>query len=568
MATTTSATSTPAATTQTAATTTTNYNYSASTEDIDWNALVEVAVAAKQTRAVTIDRKIDANEASIAAYDEMQSLLQGVVDAASSIRGSDNSLIEKDGIFSQRAAYLTSVGNVNAEAAVVVTAEPDATITTYDLKILQLATAQKIASADVADNLTDLGFNGTFNIGLDTVEPVEVTIEEDMTLDEIAEAINIASEKSGVSATVVKVTESSYKLILSGNETGQNISMTAVSGDDIAEELGLTDSNGIFVNELQASQASIINLDGVEITRSTNQIDDLIDGVAFSIYQETGEANSVAVEISNDLGAIKQTVTDVVEAYNAYREWAITQQAVTAGGNASDEAVLFADSTLRSANTAIADALSTVIDKESMAFLGLSYDTSNMLVLDETELNDALLSDLDIVEDILTFKMDASSTDIAILNRPANMPEDLKLDITVDNDGNLASASVDGDSSLFTISDSRIQGAEGSIYEGITFVFTGNKSQSIDMTFSSGIAEKLYSAIDIYSNEEGGLLEGLMSSLTDTNDDLLEDSTEIKSRAESYRSTLAARYSRYQAAIAEAESTLSYLEALLNTGND
>ncbi|MBD8891320.1 flagellar filament capping protein FliD [Roseibium litorale] len=559
---------TTTSTTSSTTTTSTSYSYSTSSSDTDWDALIEVAVAAKETRADSIDLKIEDNEATIAAYEEMQSLLQDIVSAAETIRGTADSLTANDDIFSTRAAYLTAVGDVDAESAVVVTAEADATITTYDLQILQLASAQKVAGTAVEDKTAELGLSGTFSIQLENAEAVDIEISEDMTLAEIAEAINLQSDTSGVSATVLEVSEGSFRLILSADETGQEIVLTDVSGDDVTGSLGLTDEDGSFTSELQEAQSAIITLDGIEITRTTNTIDDLIDGVTFNLYQETGEDNSISVEISNDLTSIKSAITALVDAYNAYREWAVTQQATSSAGGASDDAVLFGDSTLRAVNTAIADALSTVIDTDSMALLGLTYDESNYLVLDETTLNEALLEDVEAIEDLLAFQMTSTSTDIALLNRSSNMPESLSLDIEVDDEGNITSVSVDGDSSLFTISGSRINGAEGSIYEGITFVFTGDESQSVDLSFSSGIVEKLYSTIESYSNSDDGILEDMMTSLTETNEDLQEDADDIRSRAETYRDTLAARYAAYQVAIEEAESTLDYLEALLNSGSD
>lgn len=356
-------------------TTASSYTYSSST-DIDWSALVEVAVAAKTAPADAIDVKIAANEVKIAAYEEMQSLLQAITSAADAMRGTTNSIVTKDDVFSLREAYLTSSSSsVTASSAVVVTAENGAQTGTYDLQILQLATTQKVASSDFSSRSSDLELSGTFSIGLEGMESVEITVTEDMSLSEIASAINAESATTGVQASVVKVTESTYRLVLSGTETGKEISLESISGDDIGQALGLTDSDGAFASEIQAAKQAIISLDGIEITRSTNTIDDVLDGISFTIYQTTGSDATISVEIANDLTSIKDAIVALVDAYNAYREWALTQQAVSSSGGASADATLFGDSTLRSANNAVASALSTMIDSSSMALLGLSYDT-------------------------------------------------------------------------------------------------------------------------------------------------------------------------------------------------
>ena len=409
---------------------------------------------------------------------------------------------------------------------------------------------------------------GSLTIGLEDGEAVEFDITEDMTLAEIASTINDQSETTGVQATVLKVSDDTYQLILSGTETGQEIVMTAGDGTDIAQALGITDENGDYANEIQAAQDAIITLDGITITRSSNTIDDVLDGVTFNLYRETGEDASISVEVSSDVSTIKEAIIALVDAYNAYREWALTQQEVSSAGTASDDATLFADGTLRSTNSSIADDLSTIIDSESMAFLGLSYDENNYLEYDESTLNSALLDDLDMVESLLTFQMGRDSSDISLLRRNTSMPSELSLDITVDENGDITEVSVNGDTTLFTVDGARIIGAEGTEYEGITFVFTGDESQTVDLTFTSGIAENLFVTTDTVADEDDSTLTDLIEGLTETNEDLEEKADDIRDRAETYEEMLTERYAAYQAAIEEAESSLDYIEAILNLGND
>jgi len=567
-----SVTDTSSSTTTT--TTTTVYTASANADaDVDWDALIEVAVLEKEAPADSIEIKMLENEAEIAAYEEMQTLLQDFLSALDTIRGTDNSLTDADDVFSLRDAYLTGYGGVDAESAVVVTADDGIDVATYELQVLQLATSQKVAGDVFEDNASELGISGTFTLELDGAEyedgesAVEIDITDDMSLDDIAEEINIYSDDSGVKASVIRISDTEYKLVLSAAETGQDIVLTSVSGDDVGQALGLTDEDGAFTNELQASQDAIISVDGVEVTRDSNVIDDVIDGVTFSIYQETGDDGYISVEISSSLTSVQDAVYALVDAYNAYREWALTQQEVASGGGAADDATLFGDSILRSANADIAQGLSTVIDEASMALLGLSYDSSNYLVVDDEELADALLTNLDAIEDLLMFQMDSSSSDLALLARNDAMPDELSLDIEVDGDGNVTSVLADGEAGLFEVSGSRIVGVEGTAYEGISFVFTGSESQTVDMTFTSGMVEKLYNSVEHYADSSDGLLTDVITDLTEQNADYQEEYDSIISDAEDYRDYLTTLYASYQAAIEQAESDLSYIEALLDSGD-
>ena len=49
------------------------------------------------------------------------------------------------------------------------------------------------------------------------------------------------------------------------------------SGDDILNKLGVTDSSGAFTDVLQTSQSANFTLDGIEMTRDTNDITDVLE---------------------------------------------------------------------------------------------------------------------------------------------------------------------------------------------------------------------------------------------------------------------------------------------------
>nr|WP_321454735.1 flagellar filament capping protein FliD [uncultured Cohaesibacter sp.] len=550
-----------------------------SNSDIDWDALIEAAVLQKQLPADRIEAKMTQNETEIDAYSSMQDLLGDLLDSVEQITGVSESLTQKDDVFSSREAYLTGLGGADAENSLVVTAEAGVAIQTYELTIDQLATAQKVASETQESKYDALGYTGTFSLAMagadiptnddgdEDATLLQVEIDETMSLAEVADEINTKTGYTGVTATVVAVNDSDYRLVLTGG-TGADIEMTTVEGDDIGQALGLTDTDGSYKNELQSSQVAIFSVDGVEVTRDSNTIDDVVEGVTFSLYQTTGTGESIAVEIGQSLSNIKDAVVSLVDSYNAYREWAISQQEIDASGSVSSDAVLFGDNLLRSANTDVASALSSVIDSNSMSLLGLSYDENNYLELDEDELNDALLNDVDEIEDVLNFQYETSSSSLAVLRRNSNMPSELELNITVDADGNLASVTADGKSDLFEVDGSRIVGVAGSEYEGITFVYTGSEDATITFTSTAGIAEQLFQTLNKYTDEDDGLLTDKIATLTEQNEDYETEYNDFMDTVDAYEERLTTLYASYQAAIEAAQSSLDYLEAILNTGDN
>jgi flagellar hook-associated protein 2 len=551
--------------TSSSSTTVTTASSYASTDvtSVDWDGLIEELYNAKLAKADTYETKITTNEAKISAYEEAASLLTDLQDASDALRAATDSSGSDSDVFLTRTAYLTGVGGVTASDVVSVTADSGADTGTYSLTVQQLATAQKVASTSQTSSTTDLSLSGSFSIGIDGGTSVDIDVTEDMSLAELASAINEQTSTTGVKATVLKVSSTSYELVLSTSDTGETITVTDTDG--VLQSLGVIDEDGAFADEIQASQQAIFTLDGVTVTRSSNTVDDLVDGLTFYLYSTTGDGESVSVEIEQDLSSVKDAVVAFVDAYNAYRDWALTQQETSTGGGASSDAVLFGDSTIRGINQQIASALSFSFDEASLSALGLSYDENNNLEYDEDTLNEVLLSDPELVQTFFSYTFESSSTDLGILYRGSNAPSSFTLDITVDEDGLVTGVTADGVSGLFTISSTGhgITGVEGTVYEGYTFVFTGDESQTVTVTQAAGVAEQIYNLVDVATNSDDGTLVTLVSNLTEKNDDYQDQIDRIEDRAASYKTNLTARYAKLQANISVAQSTLSYLEALL-----
>ncbi|ALK08088.1 flagellar filament capping protein FliD [Blastochloris viridis] len=542
----------------------TSSTYSSSALNSDWSALIEEVVAAKLVPADTLETKITKNDTKISAYEELQSLLSDISDAAYVMSAPSGYLAKSDDIFNSRTSYLSTTGSYDAGDVLGVAVDSSTDLGTYDIQIQQVATAHKVSSKTVTSKDDDLGYTGTFTLGVEGGTAVTIDVSSTTSLSELATAINASTSTSGVKATVLKVSDSSYQLVLTASDTGKAITASTASGDDVLGGLEILDSSGDFKTVLQEAKDAIISIDGVTITRDSNTISDALSGVTLYLYGTTTTGTSIAVEVGTDLTSIADTIQSLVDAYNAYREFVITQQATAAGGGAAESAVLFGDSTLRQVNSDIMDALNTMIDDNTMALLGLSFDSSNNLVLDTTTLQDALLENLDEVKALLTFSFESSSSELGILARGSSAPSSFTLDITVDGSGNVTSASVGGDSSLFTISGTSIKGATGTAYEGFTFLFLGDASESINVTLGYGLADKLNNAVTTASEDS---IQTVIDNLTEKNSDYEDDISTIEDRAEALRERLTARYAKYQAAIAQAESTLAYLKAMLDASS-
>nr|WP_041748081.1 flagellar filament capping protein FliD [Bradyrhizobium cosmicum] len=531
---------------------------------IDWTALIQSAVDAKTAQADTISTTITNNEAKISAYQTLQTDLKTLSSGLASLSTAVvNSL--STSAFATRAASISSTGDVSASSALSMTLKSGAAIGDHTLTISQLATAQKVSGASQSSQTDELGYSGTFSIGLEGGSTSDVTITSTMSLQDIVDTINAQTSTTNVQASIVQVSSTSFQMVLTGTEDAADITYSSTSGDDILNKLGVTDSSGSFTDELQAAQAAEFTLDGIAMTRDTNDITDVLSGVTFSLLQETPDGATLNISIETDTSQIQTTLETFVTNYNAFRDEVIAQQKTATDGTADSSAVLFGDGTMRNIMDALQNALNSTVGGLTMADLGLSFNESNELELDTSTLSDILSTNLSGVTKLLSAQTTTSSSQLSVVNTGTS-PQSFTLDLAVDSDGNLTSASVGGDSSLFTVSGTTIIGASGSIYAGMAFTYSGSTSQSIAVTSTSGIATQLYRLAKDYSSSSG-VLQTQITSLTTRDDELQQKVDDINSAASTLQSQLETQYAKYQAAIESANSTLNYLKALLNSSS-
>lgn len=548
-----------ATTSSVSSTSTTSYSQERSGLSVD--AVVEVAVAARTAKADSIDTRITENETKISAYEQTQTLLQDLSDALEILSDASNS----DNVFEQRISTITADSTTDATTLLSATIDDGVEVGTHTVEIVQLATAHRLGGTEQSSRTTELGLGGTLTLGTAETGTVDISITDDMSLEEIRDIINNNTDSTGVKSSIIAVSSNEYMLVLTGVETNQQIS---ISGD-MAETLGFVDVNGDYENELQAQQPAIISVDGVaNIERDSNNIEDVIDGVTLNLLKaETGTTLTIGIEM--DTESIEAALQSFVDTYNSWRSWVTQNQSVNTDGTASDTAYLFGDSTLRTTASQLGSILGNMIDENSLALFGITLDASNQLEIDTDTLEDALENNLSAIQSLLEYGFNASSSELTLKSHDSSSYSgSFDLQITTDANGDIISAGVDGDTALFTVSGNKITGAEGSIYEGLVLNYSGDESATISIAISRGIADQLYQVAEAAGNPDTGTLQGIIDDIEDQDTELAAESDLIRERAEEYRSYLLDYYGRLEAKIAAAETTIAILEALTSSDDD
>lgn len=286
----------------------------------------------------------------------------------------------------------------------------------YALEVSQLAQAQKLAAAGQATTTAVIGSGtlsfdfgtisgGTFSNGTYTGSTFTsnasgvktVTIDSsNNTLAGIRDAIN--SAKIGVTATIVNDGSASpNRLVLTQGSTGASNSVKiSVAGDAALSSLLTQDPAGTqSLSETVTAQNALLKVDGVAISKTSNTISDVIQGVTLNLTGKSAVGVPTSVGVTSDSSGIVNALTQFVSSYNQINT---TLHDVSAYNPATRQAaVLNGDSSIRSIQTQIRNVLNAPVAGSTSVYkvlsqIGVSLQKDGSLSLDNTKLQAAIAS--------------------------------------------------------------------------------------------------------------------------------------------------------------------------------
>lgn len=273
------------------------------------------------------------------------------------------------------------------EDAFTATASSSASTGNLAIEVQNLAVAHRMGSASFTDRDTTAIGNAGDEMTI-TVDGGSFTVDiGGQTLEGIRDAINQASDNVGVTATILQENDSSFRLVLSSDETGTanaiNLSY-ANGGSPITDPLTMTTT-------VAAEDAQILVDNSYTITRSSNAISDAIQGVTLNLKAET--TGAVNLNVSRDVEEVTGSVQSFVDAYNTVRS---TITSLREGNLAGDNALLSIERQIQSV-------LNTPASSGTYQYLvqvGVSVDKNGTMSVDTGELETALQTDFSAVADL------------------------------------------------------------------------------------------------------------------------------------------------------------------------
>jgi flagellar hook-associated protein 2 len=247
-----------------------------------------------------IDKLKDADRAAtVTPIEERQQEVKLKQDALKSIKSLVNDLYDLSTELSDKTLYDNTTSEVTGDS-IGVEAESTAKEQTLKLDVEQLATRSIKQSYRKFESKDELVGAGTMGLTINgTTYDIEITDTD--TLQDVAD--KISSQTDGkIEASILNVGgDEPYRLILKSTGTG-------------AKNEIIDDGNGINFGNVAGgtAQDAIVRMDGVKITRDSNEFDDLIEGVKITL-KEVGEST---VEIKRDTSKITDKMEKFVDKYN------------------------------------------------------------------------------------------------------------------------------------------------------------------------------------------------------------------------------------------------------------
>lgn len=241
-----------------------------------------------------IDKKIDLTAKKQEAYSLLNSLMTSFKASASAL--------SNDTIFDNKSV------NVSGDAEVSIS--PGVNIDDFSLETTALAKkdVHKFGSFADRDTTKVADSAGTLKIN-DTL--IEYTVT--MSLQDLAQAITDAGGDS-FSASILQTGENAFDLVVTAKETGvKNALVIEDLGNGGTPIVGLKSALTTGLSNIQPAKDAVFKYNGIEITRSSNTIDDLIAGVNITLKKEGDFSN---VDVKLDTSTIVDEVQMFVDSYN------------------------------------------------------------------------------------------------------------------------------------------------------------------------------------------------------------------------------------------------------------
>ncbi len=557
---------------------------------LDTQSLIKSLTDAKSIGATQDQAQIKTNDSKSSAFTQLQTLLSTFQTAADALRNPPGVNNAASDAFKLTTA---NVGNGGSNY-IGVLAQPGAALQSYnisDISSVASAATQGTGTFAIASANADATVGAVkFNAGTITFAGgATVTVANGDSLATIAANFNAVSSSTGINASIIQVDSTHYQLSFVSTKTGTNANF------DLTGAPTVTGGGAVLANIGLGAAASgtnaIFKVNNVQITRQSNNVDDVLSGVTFKIFQTTPDAvTNYSVNVIPDATTIQNSIVNFTTAYNAIKTFESQQTQLGADGTYATNAVLVNDPTFqavlsdvnRTVNTQVLGITGT--DPASLSDVGITFtkqaatstapEVDNILTVDDTKLASALTTNFNGVRNLFQFNLTSSNPNIAIYSHSLPIGiTDFSVNIVTGANTFTATYTQNGSpvttnltAQVFTNGTPgyTLVGAAGSPLEGATFIYGSNADATFNVHLTQGIADQVYTSASSALTDKTGSLAVALKGLKDSDTKLNDDIKNINAQVTIYQDQLQQKFAALEKAISSANTLLQSLNANSN----
>jgi len=315
-------------------------------------------------------------------------------------RSTATAMADKSAFFSY-AASLSSSTVTPASSIVSISGSSSVAAGKHTIAVTATAKAESLSSnvavkdingTAITSDTTALGLSGSF-----TVAGATVTVNNTDSLQDVAaniNQINTGASATGVTASIIKVGNSDFRLVLTADATGAAgftlagaaLDASPTAGSLANLQIGATGTTNARTPLVAPADASV-KIDGLTITRSSNTISDALKGVVLNLKQAPTDGAVVTMDIAVDTVALQSNVQAFVDAYNKVQksindQFAYDPTTGTSGLLAGESLLTTIQSRLT--NTLFQTVPGLTADRNSLTAIGVEPDKTGQLLINPT----------------------------------------------------------------------------------------------------------------------------------------------------------------------------------------
>jgi flagellar hook-associated protein 2 len=365
---------------------------------LDINGIVSQLMALERRSVTGLDTKEAKYHAQLSAYGSLKGALSTFQNAVAALAAPSR---------------FSTVRASSADVSVATISATAAAEGTYALEVQTLARAHKLKSTTFEASSTTVG-TGKLTISFGTYSGDTFTLNPDKSSKEITIAAGQASlagirdaingANAGVTASIVN-DGTGNRLTISSKDTGlANALRVTVDDDDTTDtdmsglsQLaydGRTLSGVLNLTETVGARNATARIDGIDISKPSNTITDVLEGVTLTLLKENTPATTT-LSVARDTAGIQASVQGFVKAYNDLNK--IITDLSKFDATTKKGSILTGDATVRSVQSQLRNVFNTMLSSgggglTGLADIGITFQTDGTLKLDGTKLS-AILAD-------------------------------------------------------------------------------------------------------------------------------------------------------------------------------